>query len=130
MNKEIYIDILHHLRGAVRRKHLNECRTKSWFLVHDNASGHRSVLVQDFLAKHNVTILEHPHTVLTPAGYYLFPQLKSALKGQCFCDATDIIEKAQEDVTRPSQNGFQDCFQHLNSHWQTCIVARGDYFEG
>jgi transposase len=132
VNKEIYIDILRHLREAVRRKHLNECRTKSWFLLHDNAPGHRSVLVKDFLANHNATILEHPPYCpdLTPAGYYLFNQLKSALKGQCFCDATDIIKKAMEDLTRLSQNGFQECFQHLNSHGQTCIVAQGDHFEG
>jgi hypothetical protein len=59
-------------------------------------------LVKDFLAKHNVTILEHPpySPNLTPAGYYLF--LKSALKGQCFCDTTGIIENAMEELTRLS----------------------------
>jgi len=101
------------------------------FLVHDNAPAHRPVLVKDFLAKHNVTILEHPpySPNLTPTGYYLFPQLKSELKGQCFCGNIDITENAMEELTRLSQNGFQECFQHLNSHWQTCIVAQGDYFE-
>ena len=132
VNKEMYIDILHHLRDAVKRKHLNECRTKSRFFVHDNAPGHWSILVKDFLAKHNVTILEHPpycHN-LTPAGYCLVPQLKSPLKGQCFCDATDIIENTMEELTRLSQNGFQECFQQLNSHWKTCIVTQADHFEG
>jgi len=28
-----------------------------------------------------------------------------------------------------SQNGFQECFQHLYSRWQKCIFAQGDYFE-
>ena len=31
-----------------------------WFLFHDNALAHQSVLVKDFLAKNNVTALEHP----------------------------------------------------------------------
>jgi hypothetical protein len=33
----------------------------SWFLLHNNAPAHRSVLVKDFLAKNNVTVMEqHP----------------------------------------------------------------------
>ena len=67
---------------------------------------------------------------LTPAASYLFPRLKSALKGLCFWDATDIIQNEMEEFTGLSQNGFQECFHHLNSHWQTCIVAQRDYFEG
>jgi len=42
-----------------------------------------------------VTTLEHPpHSAdLTPPDFYLFPQLKSALKGRCFCDANDMMKK-------------------------------------
>jgi hypothetical protein len=39
---------------------------------------------------------------LAPADFYLFPCLKSALKGRHFGDATDIIENAMEEVTRLS----------------------------
>jgi len=53
---------------------------------------------------------------LSPADFYLFPCLKSALKGWHFGDATDIIENAMEQVTRLPQNGFQECFQYLYSH--------------
>ena len=58
----------------------------------DNAPAHRSVLVNDFLANNNVTTLEHPPypPYLVPGNFLLFPQLKSALKGRHFCDATDI----------------------------------------
>jgi hypothetical protein len=72
------------------------------------------VLVNDFLANNNVTTLEHsPYPPnLVPANFYLFPRLKSALKGQHFCDATDI-KKAMEELKRLSQNGFQECFQNL-----------------
>ena len=60
MNKEMYIDILRRLRDAVRRKRPEKWRTDSWFLLHDNASAHRSVLVKDFLAKNSVTTSQHP----------------------------------------------------------------------
>ena len=58
----MYIDILRRLRDAVRRKRPAYWITNSWFLLHDNAPTHRSVLVKDFLAKNNVTTLEHPLT--------------------------------------------------------------------
>jgi hypothetical protein len=40
------------------------------------------------------------------------------------------IKNATVELKRLSQNGLQECFQHLNSRWQKRIVARGDYFEG
>jgi len=80
---------------------------------------HTSVLVKEFLAKNNVTTLEYsPHSPnLTPADLFLFPRLKSSLKGLRFCDATDIIKNATEELKRVSQNVFQEYFEHLYSHW-------------
>ena len=105
-------DILRRLREAVRRKRPEKCRNNSWFLLHDNAPAHRSVLVKDFLAKNNVTTPEDPpySPDLVPADFYLFPRLKSALKGWRFCDASDTIKSETEELERLSQNSFQGCF--------------------
>jgi len=65
MNKEMYIDILRRPMDVIRRKSPEKWRTSIWFLLHDSAPVHRSVLVKDFLAKNNVTTLQHPHTLLT-----------------------------------------------------------------
>ena len=83
MNKVMYTDCLRSLRDVVRRKRPVKCTHNSWFLHHDNASAHRSVLVKDFLAKHNVATLEHPPDFpdLAAADFYLLPLQKSALKG-------------------------------------------------
>jgi hypothetical protein len=40
-----------------KETHCKMCN--SWFFLHDNAPAHRSVFVKGFLAKNNVTILEH-----------------------------------------------------------------------
>ena len=71
-------------------------------LLHDNAPAHRSVLVKDFLAKNNVTNLELPRNSPDWAApdFYLFPRLKSATKGRCFLDSTDIIRNATEELKR------------------------------
>jgi len=47
---------------------------------------------------------------LAPADIYLFPLLKSVLKGRRFCDASEIIKNATEELKSLSQNGFQECF--------------------
>jgi hypothetical protein len=101
VNNEMYIDILGHLEVAVRRKSPEKWRANSWFLLPDNAPTQRSVLVKVVLAK-NVSTLEHPpySPDLAPADFYMFPPLKSALKGRSFCDATDIIKNATEELKR------------------------------
>jgi hypothetical protein len=89
-------------------------------------------LVKDFLAKNNVTTLEHPpHSSGPPqTDFYLFSRLKSAPKKWHFCDIPDIIKNVAEELKRLSQNSFQECFQNLYSHWQKRVFVRGDYFEG
>ena len=125
----LYVDTLPRLRAAVRRKRPEKWRTNRWFLLHDNSPAHRPVLVKDFLANNNVTTLEHP-LLLTPAEFYPFPSLKSELKWRSFCDATNIIKNATEELNRLSQNGSHECFQHFYVCCQMCIAAQEDYFEG
>ena len=62
---------------------------------------------------------------LAPADFYLFPRLKSPLKGRGVRDVSDIIKNAKGFHKMDSK----ECLQHLYSHWQKCIVAQGDYFE-
>ena len=80
MNNETYIDILRRLIDEVRRKRPENWGTNSWFLLHDYAPAHRSVLIKDFLAKKVMTTQKHPpySPDLDTADFYLFPRLKSA----------------------------------------------------
>jgi hypothetical protein len=88
-------------------------------------------LVKDFLAKNDLTTLQHP--TYTPgraaADLHMFSRLKSALKGQRLCDVTDIIKNATEELKRLPQYGFQECYQRLYRRQQKCLVAQGDYYE-
>ena len=93
-------------------------RIDSWFLLHDKAPAHWLVLVKDFLPKNNVILLENspysPH--LAPVDFYLFLQLRSGLKGKCFCDVTEIIETVTEELKSLSPNYFQK-FQCFTVHF-------------
>jgi hypothetical protein len=55
--------------------------TNSWFLPHDNAPEHQMLLIKDFLAKSNVTTMEHPpyNPDQAPDDLYLFPQIEGTV---------------------------------------------------
>ena len=48
---------------------------------------------------------------------FMFPPLKSAPKGWRFYDSNDTVKTVTELMKRFAQNGFQECFQHLQSRW-------------
>jgi histone-lysine N-methyltransferase SETMAR len=53
-------------------------------LHHDNAPAHASLLMRDFLTNMNTSVLPLPpySPDLAPADFFLFPKLKSNLKGR------------------------------------------------
>jgi hypothetical protein len=90
------------------------------------------VLVQEELAKQQVTVLpHHPSSIdLAPCDLFFFPRLKENLSGRRFQSAKEIVTAIREAVLDLPANISQQCFQQLHQHWQTCIAANGDYFEG
>jgi len=64
-------------------------------------------LVKDFLAKNEVTTLEHPPCSheLAAGDFYLFSRLKTCIEER----------NATEELKRFLQNGFHECFQQLES---------------
>jgi len=98
----MYIATLRRRRDAVGRKRPEKWRNNSSFLLPDNAPARRSVSVKNFLAKSNMTTLEHlPCSPdLDAADFYLFRRLKSALEGRHFCDVSDINKNATDELKR------------------------------
>jgi hypothetical protein len=71
-----------------------ELRPNNWILHHDNAQNNNTLSVKQFLAQNSITKMEHPHYSpnLAPNDLWLFPKIKSALKGRRFQDIEDIKE--------------------------------------
>jgi len=67
---------------------------------------------------------------LAPAGFFVFPKLKTTLKGHHF----QTIEKIQENTIRElrtiTESAFQEAFQQRKKCWEHCITSRLDFFEG
>ena len=79
VNKEFYLNALKHLREAVQRKRPEAWTNNTWMLHHDNAPAHASLLICEFLTKHETTVVPQPPCSphLAPADFFLFPKLKS-----------------------------------------------------
>jgi hypothetical protein len=57
-----------------------------------SAPCHAALSVREFLAKHSIPTVPHPpySQDLAPCDFFLFPRLKSTLKGKRFLDIMEI----------------------------------------
>ena len=92
---------------------------------------HRAVAVQEFLARKQVCVLNHPpySPDLSPCDYFLFPKLKLPLKGRLFEDDQDIQGVVTSSLRAIPQEDVQRLFQSLLDCATHCIDAEGMYFE-
>ena len=56
VNGHFYVQFLQRLRNALRRKRRNKWQGK-WFLYHDKASSHTSLVVQQFLPEKIISVI-------------------------------------------------------------------------
>jgi len=131
VNGKFYSEDLKRLRDGIRRKRSEKWKNNNWFLHHDNAPAHISLVVQQFLTSKNITVIPPPYLPdLTPCDFFLFPKTKLRLKGCCFYTTEEIQAESQEVIGTLTFQIFQGC----RKSWQTCldgcIHAQGDYFKG
>jgi hypothetical protein len=62
--------------------------------------------------------------------FFLFPRLKSIMKGEGLADVAAIQERVTAVLRSIPKEAFADSFQKLYEHCQQCVVKDGDYFEG
>ena len=84
--KEFYRNVLKRLREAVRRKRPEAWTNNIRMLHHDKAPAHASLLIPEFLTKHETTVVPQPpySPDLAAVDFFMFPKLKSSLKGRRF----------------------------------------------
>jgi hypothetical protein len=80
----------------------------------------------------NQTLMLHHDSALdlAPADFFLFPKLKTTLKGRCFQKIEEIQENMIKELHAITESVFQEAFQEWKKHWEWCITSRGDCFEG
>jgi transposase len=131
INKQYYLEVICHLRGAVRSKRPDLWASRNWQLHHDNAPAHSSHLIQSFLVKHGIPVVRQaPYSPDMAPCFWLFPKLKRPLKGSCFDSRKDIMQNTTKELRSLPEKAFQKCFQQWKEHWTKCVESQGAYFEG
>ena len=84
VNHVFYKDVLERLRKRVQRARRNIA--DNWVLHHVNVPAQTALSIREFLGKKNIPLLPHPpySPDLSPCDFFLYPKLKSKLKGHHF----------------------------------------------
>ena len=103
----------------------------TWQLHHDNAPIHTALCVREFLPKYNLATLPQTSYILdlAPTDFFLFPRIKTALKGTCFGTTEAIQTAVTKALNEVPVDAFQDAYRAWKSHWQKCVDTQGEYFE-
>ena len=80
---------------------------------------------------HQTSVVPHtPYSPdLAPADFFLFPELKAALKGR-FQTTEEIQENTVRELRAITESAFQEAFQQREKGWERCIASRENFFGG
>jgi transposase len=107
-----YVQVLQRLRDAFRRKRRDKWQ-RDWFLHHDNAPSHTSLVVHQFLAEKSIpVIIQPPYSPdVASSDFWLFSTLKIDLKETRFATMQDIKSNATAELRKIPKEAFRRCFQ-------------------
>ena len=102
VNEQLYQEALEGLMDAVRWKRSEMWENQTWMLHHDNAPAQASLLIRSYLAKHQTSVAPHPPYFpdLVQTNFFLFPKIKTTLKGRLFQTIEEIQEKFDKRTAR------------------------------
>jgi [histone H3]-lysine36 N-dimethyltransferase SETMAR len=132
INQEYYKDVLCRLRDKVFENRHRIYPNEHFYLHHENAPAHTSILIQEFLSEEDIPIVPHPlySPDLTPCDFFLFPRIKSKLKGKRFENIESIKRNVDRELSNISPDESKICFENWKHRWKQCIFSSGNYFEG
>ena len=115
VNQVYYEEVLTTLCERVKRRRPEMWKNGSWILHQDNAPAHNALSVKTFLAKHKIPVMEHPpySPDLAPCDFFLFPKVKSALKGTRFESVEAVKAKVTELLNSISEDELQHCLHSI-----------------
>ena len=123
VNSAFYEEVLKWLLRRIHCVRPELHRTGQWMLLHDNAPVHCAIRVHQFLAQRGVPVLDHPpySPDLAPPDFFLFPCLKSIMKGAHFEDVAAIQERVTAVLRSIPKEAFADSFQKL---YECCLEGQ------
>jgi histone-lysine N-methyltransferase SETMAR len=130
INGPSYVETLKDLREALQEKRGVTDR-QVVRLLHDNAPPHTCRVATAAVRDLNFELVNHPpySPDLAPSDYYLFRLLKRALKGTSFSDDNELVAAVNSFFDSQEESFYSDGILCLNSKWEACVLAKGEYIE-
>ena len=88
-------------------------------LHHDNAPAYASIHIRSYLAKHQTSVVPYPpySPDLAAADFFLFPKLKTTLKGRLFQTIGVIQVNAIRELRVITEGEYKEAFQQWKKRW-------------
>ena len=124
INAVYYKGVMEKLLNRIRHVRPGMCESGDWLLLHNNALSHNVTIVKQFLAQQKVTVLDHPmfSPDLAPADYFLFPKVKSHLKGHLFDSISDIRKAVTSTLNTTAKDDSAKAFRSCMTV-QICVYS-------
>ena len=130
INGQYYANLMKELRKSIRQKRRGML-TRGVLLLHDNAPVHKSRVAQASIRECGFEQLNHPpySPDLAPSDYFLFRQMKSALRGRRFQHDDEIKAATEAWLEAQSEDFYKRGIKSLKDKWNKCIEVNGHYIE-
>ncbi len=130
INGPYYASIIERLRSVILEKRRGKVNLGVLFL-HDNASVHKSNIVQAAIRQAGFVELNHPaHSPDIAASYYhLFSNLKKFLRGRNFSGDSEAIDTVEDYLSDLNSEFFCKGIQSLHDRWQRVVASGGQYIQ-
>ena len=67
---------------------------------------------------------------LSLCDFFLFPRLKTSLKGRRFGTLNNIQDSVTDELKGTPAEAFQHCYEQWKQRHRRFLAAQGNYFEG
>ena len=100
--------------------------------MYDNAAAHTSqVAITAAAIECGFEILPHPSYSpdVASSDFYLYPKLKSYLRGTQYGSNEGVIEAVNEHLGDQERASYFEGIRKFEQRWAKCIALEGDYIE-
>ena len=127
---EYYSSLLTRLRANIKAKR-HGMIGKDVLLLQDNAPAHNFVVAQQTACVCGLKILPHPaySPDLAPSDFFLFPALKSDLRGRRFLTDDDVISATESWFSSKAGSFYKEGIRKVKKRWEKCVTLCGSYVE-
>ena len=102
------------------------------FVPHQlNAPPHKTKKVNEFLMEKQICVLDYPlySPDILPCDYFLFPKLKTAMKGAFYDDVPTIQSVVTQVLKNIPKTEFKKSMDKMVDRSKRCIESNGTHFE-